>query len=165
MKDQKIDFQKIFELTPSLYLILSPELNILYTNNAYELASMKKREEMIGRNIFDVFPDNPDDKNANGVCILSNSLHLVLKNKKPHSMAVQKYDIQRPDGVFEEKYWSPLNIPVLNSKNEIECIIHRVEDVTDFLKFQNEHQNKKDLAIGLQKKIFEMEFEIINRSR
>lgn len=165
MKDPKIDFQKIFELTPSLYLILSPELNILYTNNAYELASMKKREEMIGRNIFEVFPDNPDVKNANGVSTLSNSLNLVLKNKKQHTMAIQKYDIQRPDGVFEEKYWSPLNIPVLNSDNEIECIIHRVEDVTEFFLTQNGQQNEENLASGLEKKIHEMKIEIIKRSR
>ncbi|WP_281336140.1 ATP-binding protein [Flavobacterium eburneipallidum] len=165
MEDIKIDFQKIFDLTPSLYLILSPELNILYTNNAYETASMKKREEMIGRNIFDVFPDNPDDKNANGVAILSNSLHLVLKNKKQHTMAVQRYDVQRPDGVFEKKYWSPLNIPVLNSENEIEYIIHRVEDITEFFLTQIEQQSKEDKTLGLEKKVNEMEIEIIKRSR
>lgn len=165
MKDSKIDFQKIFEFTPSLYLILSPELNILYANKSYEEATMKKKEEMIGCNLFDVFPDNPDDKNANGVSTLSNSLHLALKNKKKHTMAVQKYDIQRPDGIFEVRYWSPMNIPVLNSKNEIECIIHRVEDVTEFVSIKNERESNENETLGLQKKVNEMEVEIIKRSR
>lgn len=165
MKDPKIDFQKIFEVTPSLYLILSPKLNILYANNSYEEASMKKKEEMIGRNLFEVFPDNPDDKNANGVSNLSNSLHSVIKNKKQHTMAVQKYDIQRPDGIFEVRYWSPLNIPVLNSENEIEYIIHRVEDVTEFVLIKNEQENNKNITLGLQKKVSDMEVEIIKRSR
>lgn len=163
MKDNPIDFQKIFESVPSLYLILSPELTILSTNRSYEEASMKKKEEMIGRNLFEVFPDNPGDINADGVSNLSKSLHSVIKNKKQHTMAVQKYDIQRPDGTFEIRYWCPLNIPVLSSENEIEYIIHRVEDVTEFVSIKNEQLNKVD--IELQKKVNEMEVEIVRRSR
>ena len=51
-------------------------------------------------------------------------------------MAVQKYDICRPEsegGGFEERYWSPVNSPVLGTNGEVAYIIHRVEDVTDFV--------------------------------
>jgi PAS domain S-box-containing protein len=165
MKKPQIDFQKVIELVPSIYIILSTELNILYVNEALEKASMRKREDILGRNLFEVFPDNPEDKSADGVSNLSNSLHSVIKNKKQHTMAVQKYDIQKPDGTFEVRYWSPLNIPVLNSENELEYIIHRVEDVTEFVLIKNEQQNKDNINIGLQKKVSDMEVEIIKRSR
>ena len=165
MKEPQIDFQKVIESVSSIYIILSTELNILYVNEALEKASMRRREDIIGRNLFEVFPDNPADKNADGVSNLSNSLHSVIKNKKQHTMAVQKYDIQRPDGTFEVRYWSPLNIPVLNSENEIEYIIHRVEDVTEFVLIKNEQKNKDNINIGLQKKVTDMEVEIIKRSR
>lgn len=165
MKDPQIDFQKVIESVSSIYIILSTELNILYVNEALEKASMRKREDIIGRNLFEVFPDNPADKDADGVSNLSNSLHSVIKNKKQHTMAIQKYDIQRPDGTFEVRYWSPLNIPVLNSENELEYIIHRVEDVTEFVLIKNEQQNKDNINIGLQKKVSDMEVEIIKRSR
>jgi PAS domain S-box-containing protein len=165
MKEPQIDFQKVIESVSSIYIILSTELNILYVNEALEKASMRRREDIIGRNLFEVFPDNPADKNADGVSNLSNSLHSVIKNKKQHTMAVQKYDIQRPDGTFEVRYWSPLNIPVLNSENEIEYIIHRVEDVTEFVLIKNEQKNKDNINIGLQKKVSDMEVEIIKRSR
>jgi light-regulated signal transduction histidine kinase (bacteriophytochrome) len=58
-----------------------------------------------------------------------------------------------------------LNIPVLNSENEIEYIIHRVEDVTEFVLIKNEQKNKDNINIGLQKKVSDMEVEIIKRSR
>jgi hypothetical protein len=45
-------------------------------------------------------------------------------------MAIQKYDVRGPDGEFTEKYWSPLNTPVLGRDGEVDWIIHRVEDVT-----------------------------------
>ena len=48
-------------------------------------------------------------------------------------MPEQKYDIPRSaseGGGFEERYWSPLNTPVLNSKGEVQYLIHKVEDIT-----------------------------------
>lgn len=165
MKDYTIDFQKVFLSAPSLFLIVSTDFTILALNDSYERATMKKREEMIGRNLFEVFPDNPDDKSADGVSNLSKSLHSVLKDKKTHTMAVQRYDVQRPDGTFEVRYWSPINIPIFNSKNEIDYIVHRVEDVTEFITLKDEQSKNENITLGLQKKVNEMEVEIVKRSR
>ena len=160
-----ISYQKIFELIPDLYLILSTDLIILDVNHAYEKASLKKKEEIVGCKLFDVFPDNPEDETATGVSNLSKSLNYVLAQKEQHTMAVQKYDIQTPEGNFEARYWSPLNIPVLNSKNEIEYIIHRVQDVTSYMSLKNEQEISDILTAGLQKKVDDMEVEIIQRSK
>ena len=159
-----INHKKIFELVTDLYIILSTDLIILDVNRALEKASMKTKEELIGHYLFEVFPDNPNDKTANGVSNLSKSLQSVLTQKKSHTMAVQKYDIQRPDGIFEVRYWSPVNTPVLNSENEIEYIIHRVQDVTEYMLLKKENDTRDLLTEGLQKKVDEMEVEIIQRS-
>lgn len=159
-----INHKKIFELVTDLYIILSTDLIILDVNRALEKASMKTKEELIGHYLFEVFPDNPNDKTANGVSNLSKSLQSVLTQKKSHTMAVQKYDIQRPDGIFKVRYWSPVNTPVLNSENEIEYIIHRVQDVTEYMLLKKENDTRDLLTEGLQKKVDEMEVEIIQRS-
>jgi signal transduction histidine kinase/CheY-like chemotaxis protein len=128
------DFRTLFEATPGLYLVLSPALKIVAVNDAYCRATMTKRESIVGRHLFEVFPDNPDEAGATGVNNLRSSLERVLRIKGPDKMAIQKYDIRRPDdqgGGFEERHWSPLNIPVLDGRNEIRWIIHRVEDVTE----------------------------------
>src|SRR5690242_2811144 len=121
------DFQLLFESSPGLYLVLSPSLEIVAVSDAYLKATMTSREEIVGREIFDVFPDNPSDPGADGVGNLSASLKRVLQKKQFDAMAVQKYDIQRPlseGGGFEARYWSPLNSPVLDKNNRIEYIIH-----------------------------------------
>lgn len=124
-------FQLLFESAPGLYLVLLPDLTITAVSDSYLQATLTKRSAILGRGLFDVFPDNPDDPTATGVSNLHASLNHVLKYKTAHTMAVQKYDIRRPDGTFEEKYWSPLNRPVLNEQGEVVYIIHRVEDVTE----------------------------------
>lgn len=126
----------LFESVPGLFLVLLPDLSIVTASDAYLEASMTVREEIAGRNIFEVFPDNPGDANANGVANLKESLQAVLKNKAPHTMPVQKYDIRRHDGTFEERSWRPFNKPVLNAKGEVVYILHRVEDVTELLRME-----------------------------
>ena len=133
------DFRVLFEAAPGLFLVLDREFSIDAVSDAYLAATMTRREEIVGRGLFDVFPDNPDDPAATGVRNLRASLDRVRQTRAPDTMAVQKYDIRRPEadgGGFEERYWSPVNSPVLGPGGEIEYVIHRVEDVTEFVRQQ-----------------------------
>ncbi len=50
-------------------------------------------------------------------------------------MALQRYDIPvGSDGQFEERYWSPINTPIVAGDGTITHIIHRVQDVTEFVR-------------------------------
>lgn len=147
MTNHEINANAILEAAPDLYLILNPRLEIVGASNAYLKATKTIREEILGRGIFDVFPDNPEEIEATGVQNLRASLMIVLEQKIPNAMAVQKYDIQRPPsegGGFEERYWSPLNSPVLGSDNQVQYIIHRVQDVTEYIK---QHQLTEELRL------------------
>ena len=128
------DFRRLFEAAPGCYLVLSPDFTIVGVSDAYLRATLTRRDEIVGRGLFDVFPDNPDDPAATGVANLSASLRRVVAGKRPDAMAVQKYDIRRPEaegGGFEERHWSPVNTPVLGGDGELAYIIHGVEDVTE----------------------------------
>src|SRR6185503_11174333 len=87
------DYRKLFESAPGLYLILTPDLTIAGASDAYLRATMTKRHEIVGKGLFEVFPDNPDDPSATGTRNLRASLSRVLKNKALDAMAVQKYDV------------------------------------------------------------------------
>lgn len=166
--NDSLDFRSLFESTPGLYLVLSPELKIVAVNNAYLKATLTKRDEITDRGIFDVFPDNPDDAKASGVGNLRTSLQRVLETRAPDAMAVQKYDIPRPEsegGGFEEKYWSPLNTPVIGKNNKVQYIIHRVEDVTEFIKLKQKDSEQLKLAEELKTKANRMEAEIFSRAQ
>ncbi|MGD0966567.1 MAG: PAS domain S-box protein [Candidatus Acidiferrales bacterium] len=134
-------FQSIFESAPALCLVLTPDFNIVAVSDAYLHATMTERDEILGRGIFEVFPDNPDDPTATGTRNLRASLERVLHSKSSDTMAVQKYDIRKPEsegGGFEERFWSPVNSPVLGLHKEIAYIIHSVEDVTEFVRLKQQ---------------------------
>jgi len=134
-----VDFRSLFEQAPGLYLVLDQELVIVAASDAYLAATMTRREEILGRGLFEVFPDNPDDPGATGVGNLRASLERVRRNRTADTMAVQKYDIRRPEsegGGFEARHWSPHNSPVLDADGNLAGIIHRVEDVTEFVRLK-----------------------------
>ena len=155
-----LQFRALFESLPGLYLVLTPDLKIVAVSDAYLKATMTKRGEILGRGLFEVFPDNPDDPGASGVANLRASLNRVLQDAVPDTMAIQKYDVRRPDGVFEERFWSPVNSPVLGADHRIEYIIHRVEDVTEFIRRKRAGAGDDSLRARLE----QMEAEIFQSS-
>jgi len=116
--------------------VLSPQLVIQAVSEAYLEATLTRRDQIVGRYVFDVFPDNPRALHANAVRNLKASLEAVLSTKEPHQMPLQRYDVPNPGepGEFVERYWSPLNTPVLDAQGAVRCIVHRVTNVTDRVK-------------------------------
>jgi len=166
LQDQ--EFKLLFESAPGLYLVLDPDLTIVAVSEAYLAATLTRREEILGRGIFEVFPDNPEDPGATGVANLSASLQRVLALGRADAMAIQKYDIQRPasqGGGFEERFWSPVNSPVLSPEGQVRLIIHRVEDVTEFVRLREAHRVQGELTDELKDQAARMGAEVFRRAQ
>lgn len=149
-------------------MILTPEFIIVEATDAYLAATMTKRNEIIGKGLFEVFPDNPREADATGVSNLSKSLARVLKERRTDAMAVQKYDVAKPEaegGEFEERYWSPVNAPLLNMQGEVEFIIHRAEDVTEFVRMQRQQEEDNKLSSGIKDRMRQMEVDVFHRAQ
>jgi PAS domain S-box-containing protein len=127
-------FARLFQASPAPFLVLKPDaprFTIIEVNEAYLAATMRTREDVVGLGIFEAYPDNPDDPAIAGVRTLRASIEHVLASKQPDTLPGLKYDVSRPDGTFEERWWSPVNSPVLDENGEVEAIIHNANDVTE----------------------------------
>lgn len=136
---QAYDFKKdalmILDALPDLYLILSIDLTIIGVSDAYLNAALTTRQKIVGKCIFEVFTNKADDPNATGIHQLHNSLNRVLINKVQDTMPIQKYNIRQQitEGLSGTRYWGLQNSPVLDKKNKVKYIIHRMVDVTSFM--------------------------------
>ena len=145
------DFRAVIRAAPDRYLLLAPDLTIVEVSDAYLDATMTEREAILGRGLFEVFPGDPADAAADGVENLRASLQRVLLDRRPHAMATQRYSIRKPaaqGGAFEERFWKPLNSPVLGDDRTVHYILHRVEDVTETVRLQRE---KLEMTRSLQR--------------
>ncbi|MBI3890506.1 MAG: PAS domain-containing protein, partial [Candidatus Wallbacteria bacterium] len=158
-----VDFQALFVFAPDLYLVLTPELTIVAVSDAYLRATMTRREAILGRSLFEVFPDNPDDPAATGTRNLRASMDRVRERRVPDAMPDQKYDIRRPEaegGGFEERWWSPVNTPVFGPDGNFIYIIHRVVDVTDRVMLQRLSTEQHELAEKMRARAERVEAEL-----
>ncbi|MFI7294616.1 PP2C family protein-serine/threonine phosphatase [Streptomyces sp. NPDC050121] len=136
MNDTAIDYAAVFQALPGMVALLTPELVYADANEEFLRATGRKREQMIGRHLFDVFPDNPNDQAATGMRNLEASLRRVLATGERDAMALQRYDVEsveRP-GEWEERYWSPVNAPVHGPDGSVVLLVHRVEEVTELIR-------------------------------
>jgi PAS domain S-box-containing protein len=131
------DFEALFAATPTLLVVLLPDqpgYTIVAASEAYARATMTRREDIVGRSIFDVFPDNPADPLADGATNLRAALDRVVQTREPIERAAQKYDIRRPvesGGAFEERWWRASCTPVFTADGKLAWILHVIEDITE----------------------------------
>lgn len=60
----ELDFKHLFQVLPGLYIILSPALRVLAVSDPYLQATHSNRDTLVGRYLFDSFPENPDAEEA-----------------------------------------------------------------------------------------------------
>lgn len=157
-----LQFRGLFESLPGLYLVMTSDLTLVAASDAFLKATMVSREEVMGRNLFEVFPNNPGDPNATGMQNVRASIERVRSRGQADTMPIQRYDIRRPDGTFEERHWSPVNSPVFGVSGRLEYIVHRVEDVTEFVLRKG---GGVDGNSDLQARLEQMEAEVFRSTR
>jgi hypothetical protein len=128
-------FRSRFETSPQASMLIDPRagLHIVEVNAAYAAATMINASRVTGERLFDVFPDNPADKSADGVTNLFDSLKIAAVTLRTDKMAIQRYDVRDASGRFVERYWQPVNQPIADAGGRLRFIMHSAVDVTDLV--------------------------------
>jgi PAS domain S-box-containing protein len=123
-----IDFAFLLANSPNPYVVLDRDFTIVWMNEAYLAATERKRSEILGRNMFDAFPSDPDSDSHR---LLDRSLRRVLECAEPDEIALIRYDIVNSDGAMDVRYWSATQTPVLGPDGEVTHILQHTVDVTE----------------------------------
>jgi PAS domain-containing protein len=159
-------YRSLFESAPGAYLVLKPQTyEIVAASEAYLRATRTTREQIAGGRLFEVFPDDPAEPEADGVRTLRASFERVQESGRSDVMGVQRYPIPRREGGgFEERFWTPVNSPVFGPDGALAFIIHRVEDVTEYLRYKLQAGEANEARVTLESRHAQMEADIVLRS-
>jgi PAS domain S-box-containing protein len=149
---------KFLEARPGITMILladTPFYTIIAVSNDFVTTSGRKREEVIGKSHFEIFPENPADPSS-GAHSLQNSFDYILKHKTSHNIPLIQYDIPDGKGGFLKKYWKCVNAPVLDKKGEVAYVIHTSEDITEQILAEQRAEKHQELQ-SAYKKVLESE--------
>jgi PAS domain S-box-containing protein len=146
---------RLFETIPGNNVLLKadpPHFTILAVTESYLQVTGKKRNEVIGNKIFDVFPSNPHLSHDERKTDLNASLLQVILTKKNHHLPTHRYDIQNDVGFYEEQYWNISNTPLLDDEGNVSGIIHSVTEITQQVK--SEKREKEFTTIEAEHNLF-----------
>lgn len=158
------DFKQVFRASPALLALLDRDFRVVDATDAFLQATLRDRPAMLGLSIFEVYPPPAAEVAAEGPLRLMRSLERVLRLGHTDQMDFQRFDIPAPPeagGRLEERYWNPCNAPVLGPDGQVEYILHRVEDVTDFVlarsdgrRWERVRESMRVRGEGLEAEIF-----------
>lgn len=159
MTDSKnpVDYKSLFLSLPGRYIVFlpnDPDFTIVEESPEHAAVAMVRREEAIGRPLFEVFPDNSEKYLKTGVSDVGESLRTVIRTKRPDAMDTFRYDLKGADGILIEKYWRVSHHPVLDDHGKISLIFQATSDVTAEIKADRklasvQQQLDRALSVGL----------------
>lgn len=115
-------------------MILDRDFNYIAANPAYEHVTMRSKDELIGRNIFDLFP-NPGE----GGRRLRASFVRVFETGEPDTLAYIPYDIPRPPaqgGGMDQRYWTAVHTPLRDAEGQVIYLLQNTTDVTEIVRLR-----------------------------
>lgn len=131
----RLDYAVLFDASPVPCVVLAPPSFTIVTVNAAVLrATGARRQDLLGRPLFEVFPYSPATRDGKSGSLFA-PLRRVLKTKEPAALPVIRYDVpaQEAPHAFMERWWAPVVSPILGQDSEVELLIVQVDDVTDTL--------------------------------
>ncbi|WP_369141125.1 SpoIIE family protein phosphatase [Modestobacter versicolor] len=151
----------MFRSLPTPFLVMTPDLVIAEANEAYLATTGRTRDELVGVPVFEAFPGNPSESEADGgVSKVQASFERARDTRQPDTMPLQEYDIPDGRGGFSKRFWSLISTPVLDAEGRCAYVVQRAEDVTDYVRDQ---QRAGADASALQRRVLQVESDLYAR--
>ena len=137
-----IDFPELFGASPNPYMVLDRALRFVAVNEAYLQVTGRERHELLGVNLFDAFPGNPDGSDDNNVRALRDSLERAFRTGERHTLGLIRYAIAvpTPEGRTEyvERFWSATHTPLRGADGQVDYVLQHTVDVTEMQRLKAE---------------------------
>ncbi|MFN7102529.1 MAG: PAS domain-containing protein [Pseudorhizobium sp.] len=124
----EIDLNLLFNLSPNPYVLLDGELRVVGANRAYLDATMRSEDELLGREMFELFPSDPNSTHGK---MLRQSFARVIELGEIDHLPLIPYPIAGPGGVLENRFWSATHTPIKNGDGKVSFILQHTVDVTE----------------------------------
>lgn len=135
-----LDYKALFAAVPAACVVLDRDLRIVTLNEAYTEVTGRTAAELAGTDFFDAYPPDPDEPTSQGAEAQRQGLELALRTGRQNMLLLHRFAIPNPNrpGEFEPRWWNVTNRPIIGPEGRVELIVHRIDDVTAFVRWERE---------------------------
>ncbi|REL29140.1 PAS domain S-box protein [Rhodohalobacter sp. SW132] len=147
----------VFRNLPGATLIVNadqPDFTIYEVNDAHLRFTGLKRENIVGKKMFDIFPGSTEKGLSDSARSLKGSFEKVLYTGESDQLETLRYDIEMPDtGEFVERHWKITNTPVFDESGKIIFIANSAKDVTKRVRSEKRNLLYREKLLKNKKKL------------
>lgn len=125
-KPRRVEYGALFEALPSAYVVLDRTLTIVAASNAYLAATGRERADIIGRPVFDAFPETPERMQR-----VRDAFERALAGED-NVVPMVPFAVRQGAGTGT-RYWSLTHVPVRDGRGRVSHVLQHAQDVTGLL--------------------------------
>ncbi len=151
-REANLHLTKVLDHTPIMVVSLDSKFNFIYVNKAYAETGKYPQSFFLGKNHFDLYPDEENQKIFQRVVDTGESFFVEAK------------PFEYPDQPERGKtFWNWSLIPVKNSEGEVENLIFTLEEVTEKIRAKKIIEEARNLELENLRKLRAAHFETMQR--
>jgi PAS domain S-box-containing protein len=144
---KKLAFEELFRISPNAYMVIDRDLRYVAANETYLNLTASTLDALLGKNLFELFPNDPADPNNESALRLRHSFERVLRTRAVDVLAVIRYRVplETPDGVvLEDRFWSATHTPLLDDDGSVAYILQHTVDITELERLKRHAADPND---------------------
>ncbi|KIQ18449.1 hypothetical protein [Rhodococcus sp. MEB064] len=128
MPPTEAEIRAYFDKMPVVAYVVTEDWKIVAVTDRLLDEIGRPRDAVVGADVFETFPDNPADPNADGTAVMRASLKRAFTSGQSEKLPRQRYDAPPAveGGEFRERYWYPENVPITDSAGRVTAVLHVV---------------------------------------
>ncbi len=132
-------------------MVLDRKQRFVYANDSYLAATHSELSELLGRDVFDCFPET-EERVAAVRAIFARTLSEGVTTQ----LDKQPFELEHEDGTVRELVWQATQDPLFDTKGRVVGLIQRAEDITaqhelekqnEAIKHELQHRVKNIMAV------------------
>ena len=127
--------ENVMQKTPFGFSLVNEHYFFEFANDVWLDIVQKTREEVLGKNIFDIFPETEDQ--------LLSIFENVKKNKQPFYAPEHSVKLRRA-GILQDVFFNFVYQPIYSESGDLQYFATVVIEVTDLVEIRNKIKNEEE---------------------
>lgn len=119
----------LLDALPGAKLIFDRNLIILKQNKAHEDMTMSRRQDVVGRYLFNAFPAQPGPDSPTAETAVRESVRYVFETGETDEMPIQEHGLLVDNHIWQTRFWRITHSPIMRD-GKVMAVLQTSEDVT-----------------------------------